>query len=99
MSVTHHDTWNCTGSQRHGGSSPPVRRHGTILVGDQVEVTPLVHRGSPVTRVAESSTIEVARKGTALTAARLGEVVRVRVDRRTIIAAVVVGPGLCRVNL
>jgi flagella basal body P-ring formation protein FlgA len=73
-------------------------RPGTVLSHDAVESVPLVWRGRPVTVAASASGIKVSRTGVALADARLGEPVRVRVDRHTIISATATGTDLCVVG-
>lgn len=71
---------------------------GSILVSDAMESIPDVHRGDRVTLVAVSGAVRVTRSGVALKDARIGESVRVRLDARTTIPAIVTGPRLCEVG-
>ncbi len=73
-------------------------RPGTALSHDAVESLPLILRGRPVTVAAAAGGIKVSRTGVALADARLGEPVRVRVDRHTIISATATGTDLCVVG-
>jgi flagella basal body P-ring formation protein FlgA len=68
---------------------------GAVLTTDLAEPVPLIDRGSPVTVVAQQGAVRVSRSGVALSDARLGEPLRVRLDRRTVIATIVTGRGLC----
>jgi flagella basal body P-ring formation protein FlgA len=71
---------------------------GSVLAESLVEPIPLIARGSQVTVVARRGALKVSRKGEALKDAHRGDVVRVRVDRRTIVRATATGPGLCSVE-
>jgi flagella basal body P-ring formation protein FlgA len=71
---------------------------GSMLVESLVEKIPLIQQGSQVTLVARRGALKVSRKGEALKDAHMGDVVRVRVDRRTIVRATATGPGLCSVE-
>lgn len=75
-------------------SLPP----GTLLLTDAVEPLPLVARGSAVTLQAKAGHLKVSRQGVALADAALGETVRVRVDRNTVILATAAGADLCVVG-
>ena len=71
---------------------------GSVLVADVIEGIPDVKFGDRVTLVAVSGAVRVTRRGVALKDARIGESVRVRLDKHTIIPATVTGPRVCEVG-
>lgn len=71
---------------------------GRMLVFDAIEDIPDVHRGDRVTLVANVGAVKVTRTGVALRDAQIGEPVRVRLDKRTIITATVTGIRVCAVG-
>lgn len=71
---------------------------GRILVFDAMEDIPDVHRGARVTLIAIVGSVKVTRTGVALADAQIGEPIRVRLDRRTIILATVTGIRECAVG-
>jgi flagella basal body P-ring formation protein FlgA len=72
---------------------------GAILSTASTERIPLIRRGSRVTLQANRGGVRISRLGTALADADLGETVRIRIDRRTIIPATVADTNLCSVSL
>lgn len=94
--VTDLDAW--TGLNLSQVRARRTLRAGTPLTHDAVESLPLILRGRPVTVAAAAGSIKVSRSGVALADARLGEPVRVRVDRHTIISATATGTDLCVVG-
>ena len=71
---------------------------GRILALDAMEDIPDVHRGDRVTLVSIVGAVKVTRPGVALMDARIGETVRVRLDKRTIVPATVTGVRMCRIG-
>jgi flagella basal body P-ring formation protein FlgA len=96
LDVTDLSAWS--GRDLSGQRARRTLRPGVPLTNDAVEPVPLIVRGRPVTLTAASSALKVSRSGVALSDARLGEPVRVRVDRQTIISATAAGPDLCVVG-
>jgi flagella basal body P-ring formation protein FlgA len=72
---------------------------GGVLTSERVEPIPVIHRGSDVTVVWAQGAIKVTRKGTALSDARMGDRLRVRIDGRTTIQSTVTGPNMCSVGI
>lgn len=95
LDVTDQQAW--TGSLL-GLRARRTLRPGTLLSHDAAESLPLIVRGRPITLTATAGALKVSRSGVALSDARMGEPVRVRVDRHTVISATAAGPDLCVVS-
>ncbi|MGL6159420.1 flagellar basal body P-ring formation chaperone FlgA [Microbulbifer sp.] len=72
---------------------------GTVLQSHLLKAPPLVERRQQVTVEARGHGFRIAREGRALEGGALGESVRVRLPDRSVLSALVSGPGRVRVEL